>query len=169
MRCSRQKAPWRGFTLLEMVIVVVIVGILSSLAVAGWKSILSKVRQRSAISDLAANLMRARSDAMARSRYSGFVIDLPGKRWMRFVDGESGVSRYKWDGADQSLTSWQALDKALVIDSSWCGQSSSGMLSVVFDPEGNAQAGLYLRAKAGTQVQELTVLPIPGTVRLVRR
>jgi type II secretion system protein H len=157
-----------GFTLIEMVIVVVIVGILASMAVGGWKTITSKLRSRSAISDLAAQLRRARSDAMARSRYSGFVIDLVGKRWMRFVDQESGGSRYEWDGGDQTLTSWQPLDNAVVIDSSWCGKTTSGRLSVVFDPEGDAQAGLFLRTKAGTQVQELSVLPIPGTVKLRR-
>ncbi len=168
MRAPRQKMSRHGFTLLEMVIVVVIIGILSSMAVGGWKTISTKMRSHSAIADLAMQLRRARSDAMARSRYSGFVIDLTGKRYMRFVDQESGGSRYMWDSGDQTLTSWQALDNALVIDSSWCGQTSSGKLSVVFDPQGNAQAGLYLRAKAGTQVQELSVLPIPGTVKLKR-
>ena len=66
------------------------------------------------------------------------------------------------------MTSWQDLDRIMTIDSSWCGRTSAGLLSVVFDPEGNAQNGLYLRAKVGTGFQAMTVIPIPGTVKMRR-
>ena|GEM_PF-3447741 len=170
MKGSGRKSLRDGMTLLEIVIVMVLVGILAKMALSSWRTIDLKMRSHSAIQDFSTQLRRVRSDAMSHNRYTGFVIDLTGKRYMRFVDNETSGIRYSWDTGDTPLGGgWVAMDStAMVIDSSWCGLTSSGKLSVVFDPDGNAETGLYLRAKAGQQVQVLSVLPIPGLVQVVR-
>ena len=57
-----------GFTLVEMMVVVLIVAILAALAVPSFQNFISDQRQRSAASDLAGDLAEARLEAMKQKR-----------------------------------------------------------------------------------------------------
>ncbi|MDI6745729.1 MAG: GspH/FimT family pseudopilin [Rhodocyclaceae bacterium] len=57
----------RGLTVIELMIVIVIVGILASIAAPSFRNILATVRIKTAASDIHLSLMRARSEAIKRN------------------------------------------------------------------------------------------------------
>ena len=56
-----------GFTLIELMIVVVIASVLATMAVPSFKEFMGRTRQSSAVSQLVSDLNRARSEAIKRN------------------------------------------------------------------------------------------------------
>lgn len=65
----------RGFTLLEVLIVVAIVGLLATLSVWGFQNLKASISQRNFAGDLAAALMSGKMRALAKQRTVVFVFD----------------------------------------------------------------------------------------------
>lgn len=61
---SLQHAPARGFTVIELMITLAVVGVLAAVAVPSTKEMIAKQRVRAATGDLSNSLMRARSFAV---------------------------------------------------------------------------------------------------------
>ena len=64
----------RGFTLLEMLVVLIIVGILSVMAYSGWEKAMWMLKAKGSADHLRNSILLARSDAMARRHNSGFPL-----------------------------------------------------------------------------------------------
>jgi len=65
--CRHSKAGLQGFTLTEILIVVAIIGILTSLAAPSFTQMILSQRIKSMATDLNASLTRARSEAIKRN------------------------------------------------------------------------------------------------------
>lgn len=65
----------RGFTLLEVMIVVAIVGLLASLSIWGFQNLKASISQRNFAGDLAAALTSGKMRALAKQRTVVFVFD----------------------------------------------------------------------------------------------
>lgn len=67
MTAMIQNARQRGFTLIELMVVVTILAVLASLAGPSFRDFIATQRIRNAASDLLADLMLARSEALRRN------------------------------------------------------------------------------------------------------
>lgn len=65
---DRRMEKWpRGFTLVEVMVVLVLVGIMTTAAVSGYQSLVQGVRVKTASQDLFSSLLLARSEAVKRN------------------------------------------------------------------------------------------------------
>lgn len=61
---SQAKARTRGFTLVELMVVIAMIAILASLAAPSWRQLLARNAIRTAVNDLGASFQFARSEAV---------------------------------------------------------------------------------------------------------
>lgn len=71
----------RGFTLLEMIVVVVLIGIVTTVLVAAMSGGFEGQRLRSAARDLAAQLRYTRTQALLSGRPQVFALDVDARTW----------------------------------------------------------------------------------------
>lgn len=158
-----------GFTVLEMLVVITIIGVFAAMAIPGWKKITWKLRAGGAAEEFRNSILLARSDAMTRRRSSGIHIDVANSKYLRFVDSNlvSGAANGSYEQGERILQQWTAFPKDLRIfevassmspkpSPRSCGRPASavvfaqgGVYSVVFRPDGTSWA--TLAAKLGVQ------------------
>jgi prepilin-type N-terminal cleavage/methylation domain-containing protein len=76
----------RGFTLMEMMVVIAIVGVMAALSVAALNGLKSRGNFVSSTGDLVEGVRRTRAEAFSRGSPCVFVIDTAGNRWWSIVD-----------------------------------------------------------------------------------
>jgi prepilin-type N-terminal cleavage/methylation domain-containing protein len=75
-----------GFTLVEMMVAIVVIGILGALSVAALGGLKSRGNFVSSTGDLVEGVRRTRAEAFSRGSPCVFVIDTAGNRWWSIVD-----------------------------------------------------------------------------------
>lgn len=181
------RRPHPGFTIIEVLIVVVLIGIVSGLAYGGWKRVMWRVNSLGAVDEFRGALMLARSDATTRQRFSGVLLDLPGRRYLRFLDSTAGdVHDGRYSSGERILHSWSELPRHMVVYSlnsslaapptvRSCGVAAvstpatpqAALYSLVFTPEGRTMATFRIRfgiESFPVDTLGLDILPATGLV-----
>ncbi|MEW6188015.1 MAG: GspH/FimT family protein [Thermodesulfobacteriota bacterium] len=79
-----------GYSLVEVIIVIAIIGIMCTAAVPGVNSMMRSYRLKSAAQDLSSTLQRARMAAMAQNANSVLIFDVAGQTLTVFSDNGAG-------------------------------------------------------------------------------
>lgn len=150
-----------GFTMMEMVIVVVILGVIAALAIPSFLSYMPKLRAKAEARDIVSQLRLARSKAVAERRPYGVSFDLESKTVQLFGDTDNpsaqlfsvSDSLVECDtvGSDVSLVSCTFANSCVVFNSTGAA-STSGDLQVV--------------TSDGSILMAINVLASTGRVRL---
>lgn len=160
MLSSKKQA---GFTFIEMMIVVVVIGVMATLAVGQFDRFFRQQRLKAAGKDLLSDLRLARSYAVSRRAQYGIYFDQNAKQYVLFKDVVN-PSNYTYDVGDSvvktvSLSSIFSLNNCTfpntaVIYLSTGSASSSGTVDIY-----NSELAKYMRAD---------VLASTGRVRLTQ-
>ncbi len=174
--------------MIELAIVVVLVGILSTMAITGWNRLMWHVRALGAAQEFRDAVLLARSDAVTKKRHSGIVIEPAQMRYLRFLDDKVNNGRY--DASETLLQEWQAFPTSLIVDSigstmspdpqpvacdgspsSTNSSSQAVTYSLVFQPDGRSWADLRVKLGVRSFPDDtffVDVLPATGLVQLRR-
>jgi hypothetical protein len=178
-------------TFLELLVVLVIVGVLSSLSLVSWKSVLLRLQGFGCAGEMRDALTLARMDALSHKRNTGVLLDPTptAPRYLIFVDSTfPGGPDGKYTAGETILQPWTDLPKKptiLVTHSTVspdpapraCNASSStpavdapsGTYPIVFHPDGRAWTAFSskLFAPTGSDTFLVEVLPATGLVSLL--
>ena len=95
--CGQVRDRVRGFTIMELMVVMAIVGVLASFAVPAMRDMVLSARLRTAVSDLYSTLVFARAEAIKRN--ANIVITPVGGDWRSGWNVTSGATVLKTQDA----------------------------------------------------------------------
>lgn len=147
----------RGFTLIEMMIVVALVAILSAVAVPSFRDLLLNQRLASTASDFIAALSLARSEAMKRSQKT--TLTATSRDWNNGWEVTTAV-----DDESAVLRTFEALRTGIEVDTS----TGNGFdKSIAFDANGFSRASAgCVTFRASTGRRSAVVLSVSGRARI---
>jgi prepilin-type N-terminal cleavage/methylation domain-containing protein len=153
----------RGFTLFEVLIVLVIIGICCAMAVPGFNLLMKKVKAKSVAFELRDAIQLARSDAMAHQRFSGVAIDTGSLSWNRFLDNPTGTRPGAFDSLD--TVKFTRTMQGYGTTSRNCTRLNGSICSIVFSPDGSTVNGssFNLGFRNATANVAMTVMVISAT------
>jgi len=154
----------KGITILEMMIIAVIIGITSTLAIPRFGQVMEKLRLKTAGRDIVSSLRLARSNAVSQRDQFGVYFDLNSNQYVLFKDLANPGSFTYDAGSDSDMVT-----KTLPARVNF-GHDSFSNSVVIFRPTGSASGsgsiGLY---SSGGYYGSLTidVLSSTGRVKLI--
>jgi len=172
----------KGFTLMELLIVLVLVGITSGFAVASWRKVHGRMKARASMETLVVALHRARSDATVKEKLSGVAVgpdttstfdcggtSRNGLQYLRFIDSPTGVSGV-YDDQDTVVQNWTRLDGNVCSYSTSSSGMSNGIASLVFHNDGSTDNDLRMNLglESSSDTFHLNLLPATGLATLER-
>lgn len=166
----------RGFTLVELMVVVAIVAILTSLAMPSMREFVGKWQVSNAVNSFNGSLQLARSEAVKRGRVARMCLSSNGSTcsaaapangwasgWLIYVDNDSSATL---TAADQVVLTQGAI-------SNFNSITSSATSTFVFTPTGFMQAGATAQAisfqwDSGATIQKALCVNLTGRSRVVK-
>lgn len=159
----------QGFSLVEILIVIIILGLMSSLAVVSWQSLVPNQRFNSEVRKLSDVLNGTRSDAIARSRDFYVLYDLENDAYRVRTPFRQGGGFALHDDDDflfvneRDLTeAGIAITEVRVEDETY----TEGDVWIRFDPRGSSAGhSIVLYQEMFNRYFTIEVLPLTGEIR----
>jgi Tfp pilus assembly protein FimT len=138
-RPGRAQERSAGFTLVELLGVVIVLGLIATLVTVNWQALLPRQQLNSAVRALAAALQGARSDAIARTLEFRVQYDLDDQRYRVQTPFRLGGG-IAVDEDERYSLEWIDLPQSVRFKSVLLAgeEYTSGIVQVSFDPLGSA-------------------------------
>jgi len=152
----------RGFTLMEMMIVVVVIGVIAAMAIPSFLSYMPKLKVKACARDIVSQLRLARSKSVAERRPYGVAFDVGAKCYTVFADTDNPAAK-TFTVAD-SVMHVDTLETDLSMVS--CTYANG---CVVFNSTGAASTSGEVKVVSsdGTVLMSINTLASTGRVRVM--
>ncbi|MGK7915481.1 MAG: Tfp pilus assembly protein FimT/FimU [Prochloraceae cyanobacterium] len=155
----------KGFTLLELLVVVVLIGGLSAIALSGWSAFINRQRLNNANYQVYQVMRQAQSKAQKENI-----------TWQASFREQNEVLQWAVHPAslNPSLANWNELHETIQLDSETTLQKSNGVRRIKFDHQGNVAhpplGRVTLSLKGGSTVKRCVfVSTILGALRTAKQ
>ncbi len=157
----RQIRDERGFSMMEMMIVLVMIGLMASLAAPSWFEQMPRLETQAQVREVVSKLREARSLAVARKEPAGLCIDAGNGIWTLFLDNNPANNLH--NTGDSVMATGSLGSRVSVSHNSFANQD------VIFNPDGtSAESGaVCLNAEDNSVTYTVDVLASTGRVRMV--
>lgn len=161
MKSIRLLQNERGFSMMEMMIVLVLIGLMASLAVPSWLEQMPRLETQSQVREVVSKLREARSMAIARKESAGVSFDNTNGTWKLFLDNNPADKAF--GVSDSVLASGKVGMRVQLSHNSFTNQT------VIYNPDGTAlQSGtICLAAEDNSITYTVDVLASTGRVKMV--
>ncbi|UCE66167.1 MAG: GspH/FimT family pseudopilin [Candidatus Zixiibacteriota bacterium] len=155
------RRPERGFTMLEMMIIVVIIGIVAALAAPTFFSAAPRLKARTEARNILNMIRLARSKAISDGAQYGVYLDTAGRQYLLFKD-ISSPDLMSYDNGDSLVSGPVSFSPELAANSSFTGDV------VVFISTGRAsQSGNFtFDLTGGGALYTVSILASTGRSKL---
>jgi prepilin-type N-terminal cleavage/methylation domain-containing protein len=155
----------RGFTLLETLAVISLIGILATLAIPNWLAFVQTRRLNTAQNEIHLAMQQARSQASKEKL-----------TWQVSIREQNGIVQWAIHPAtvNPSTANWNNLDSNVRLDSETTLQLSNDIRKVQFDYRGNVKSvgdmgRITLSSRSGGKVKRCVIIStILGTMRTAK-
>jgi prepilin-type N-terminal cleavage/methylation domain-containing protein len=168
----RWRGPAAGFTLVELMVVIIIIGLIGGIAVTSWATMMPNQQFNTAVRNLSEVLHETRSNAIARNREFRILYDLdadtyrvrtPFRAGGGFATSEDEDDQRLWIHETNLAESHIDLVRITVDDQAY----TEGLVEVYFQPLGaSAYHVIELAQTAFEREFTLEVLPLTGEIRM---
>lgn len=150
-----------GISIMEMMIVVVLIGLLASLAAPSFFEQLPRLESKAQVKEVLSKLREARSLAIARKEPAGVSLDGGSNVWTVFLD--NGPADYVHNTGDSVMSNGQIGTRVSMSHNTFSNHD------VIFNPDGSClQSGtICLTAEDNSVSYTIDILASTGRVRMV--
>ena len=139
--CKAHRHGQAGFTMLELIMVTVVIGILAAFALPNIIDWLPNYRLKSAARDLVSNMQRARMEAVSGNRNIVVTFDSSVNPGFYFFDTDKGENRIDFSSYGSGVD-YGTGNAAL----NWNGDNCTQATSITFNSRGTSNAGtIYIK------------------------
>lgn len=172
-----------GFTLLELLIVLVLVGITTGFVVGSWRKVQARIAARASIETILVAFHGARSDATTKEKRAGIAlsedtantfeaegVSRKGMRYLKFLDAATVGTVGVYDDDDTVVQGWTGLEGKVFAYSASSSGMSNGVASIVFHVDGSTDNDLRMSLGMADSKDtfRLNLLPATGLATLER-
>ncbi len=151
----------RGFSMMEMMIVLVLIGLMASLAAPSWFEQMPRLEAQAQVKEVVSKLREARSLAISRKEPVGVCFDGGNDKWTVFLDNNPADNVHN---SGDSVMSYGKIGMRVVMS-----HNSFSNHDVLFNPDGTCyQSGtICLSAEDNSISYTIDILASTGRVKMV--